>query len=108
MLNARQTARPRAVELAASKFVVWDRASGQPRMPQGTLGFRWQKQKGQWNLELKDGLDGAEIDPQLTFLDDHDEVLPVAFAEFGEGRAFRRSVPVPYVDTAEGRLPVAP
>jgi len=107
MLRAGQISRTHDVEHAAFKFLVWDRASGQPRMPQGSLGFRWQKQKGQWNLELKDGLDGADIDPRLTFLDDHDDVLPVAFAEFGEGNAFRRSVPVHHVDTAGGRLPVA-
>jgi len=107
MLRAGQVSRTRDVEHAGCKFLVWDRAGGQPRMPQGSLGFRWQKQKGQWNLELKDGLDGAEIDPRLTFLDDHEEILPVAFAEFGEGKAFQRSVPVHYVETAEGRLPVA-
>ncbi len=76
-------------------------------MPQGSLGFRWQKQKGQWNLEQKDGLDGAEIDAQLTFLDSPDQLLQVAFAEFAEGKAFQRSVPVRYVETTEGRVAVA-
>lgn len=107
MLRAGQIARYREVEHAAWKFLVWDSANGQPRMPQGTLGFRWQKQKGQWNLEMKDGLDGAEISPQLTLLNDHDELLPVAFAEFAESKAFHKSVPVRYVETAEGRVPVA-
>jgi nitrate reductase / nitrite oxidoreductase, alpha subunit len=107
MLRAGQVARTSAVENADWKFLVWDRASRQPRMPQGSLGFRWQKQKGQWNLEQKDGLEGAGIDPELTFLEDPEELLPVSFAEFAEGKAFQRSVPVRYVETAEGRVAVS-
>ncbi len=104
MLRAGQLARTQDVENAGWKFVVWDRNSNQPRMPQGSLGFRWQKQKGQWNLELKDGLDGSDIDPQLTFfqegtfLEDGDS-LPVVFAEFAESKAFQRNVPVRFVET---------
>jgi hypothetical protein len=37
-------------------------------MPMGSSGFRWGKQQGKWNLLLKDGVDGSEIDPELTFL----------------------------------------
>ena len=33
----------------------------------GTLGFRWQKQKGQWNLNQKDA-EGKDFDPALTLL----------------------------------------
>ena len=106
MLRAGQIGRYRDVENAGWKFLVWDRTTDQPRMPQGSVGFRWQEQKGQWNLELKDGLDGTEIDPRLTALEEHDELLTVCFAEFGEGRAFQRSVPVRYVETEEGRVPV--
>ena len=76
-------------------------------MPQGSLGFRWQKQKGQWNLELKDGLDGAEIDPQLTLLGDPAETATVSFADFGQGKAVRRSVPVRTIETAGGSVLVA-
>jgi len=107
MLRAARLARYQEVENGEWKFLVLDKTSGEPRMPQGTLGFRWQKEKGQWNLELKDGLDGAEIDPLLTLLDHHDEVLPVAITEFAAGKTFRRGVPVKYVETADGRLPVA-
>jgi nitrate reductase / nitrite oxidoreductase, alpha subunit len=107
MLRAAQVARTRAVENADWKFLVWDRISGQPRMPQGSLGFRWQQQKGQWNLEPRDGLDGSEIDPQLTFLDTAEQLLSVSFAEFAAGKSFQRSVPVRYVETTEGRVAVA-
>lgn len=107
MLRAGQVERTHEVENADWKFLVWDQSSNEPRMPQGSLGFRWQKQKGQWNLEPKDGLDGTEIDPQLTFLDSSEAILSVSFAEFGEGKAFQRGVPVHYVETTEGRVAVA-
>ena len=79
----------------------------QPRMPQGSLGFRWQKQKGQWNLEPKDGLDGSEISPQLTFFGDSSEQRSVSFAEFGEGKSFQRNIPVQYIETLNGKVAVA-
>ena len=46
-------------ENADFKFVVWDAKTGAPRVPQGSLGFRWQNEHGKWNLDLKD------IDPVL-------------------------------------------
>ncbi|NJD60038.1 MAG: nitrate reductase subunit alpha, partial [Anaerolineae bacterium] len=94
-------------ELADWKFPVWDSLSNSWRTPQGSVGFRWQKQKGQWNLELKDGLDGSEIAPQLTFFEQHDNLLRVAFSDFGMDKAVRREIPVRMVDTRDGRLPVA-
>ena len=95
------------VENGDWKLLVWDRASGRPRMPQGTIGFRWaQKDKGRWNLELKDGLDGEEIDPELSFLDGHTGVVQVAFDDFSEGGVLRRGVPVRQVQTPEGLVNV--
>ena len=58
-LRANRLARYRDVEKGDWKFLIFDGVSGQPRMPKGSVGFRWQKQEGQWNLELKDGLDGC-------------------------------------------------
>jgi len=90
------------------KFLVFDAKTNQPRMPKGSVGHRWQTQKGQWNLELKDGLDGAKIDPVLSFLDEHDEVLQVGFEDFSnENQIIRRGVPVKYLETSEGRVAVA-
>ncbi len=106
MQRASQLERSQNEENADWKFMVWDQKSNQPRVPQGSLGFRWQKRKGQWNLMQKDGLDGSDIDPRLTFLDDRDDLLNVAFAEFAGNRSFQRSVPVRYVNTKKGRIPV--
>lgn len=106
MIRAAQVERTRDVENGEWKFLVWDEISNAPRMPQGSLGFRWQQQKGQWNLEPKDGLDGSEIRPQLTFFGDSSEQLSVSFAEFGEGKTFQRNMPVRYIETANGKKAV--
>jgi len=106
MIRAGQVERTKDVENGEWKFLVWDEISDAPRMPQGSLGFRWQKQKGQWNLEPKDGLDGSEIRAQLTFLGSADQ-LSVSFAEFGENKSFQRNIPVRYIETANGKTAVA-
>jgi len=107
MLRAAQVERTKDAENGEWKFLVWDEISNAPRMPQGSLGFRWQTQKGQWNLEPKDGLDGSEIRPQLTLLGATDERLSVSFAEFGEGKSFQRDVPVRTIETSDGAVKVA-
>jgi len=106
MIRAGQVERTKDVENGEWKFLVWDEISDAPRMPQGSLGFRWQQQKGQWNLEPKDGLDGSEIRAQLTFLGSADQ-LSVSFAEFGENKSFQRNIPVRYIETASGKTAVA-
>lgn len=95
-----------AAEHGEWKFLVWDAAADAPRMPQGSIGFRWQNRKGQWNLEMKDGLDGTEIDPLLTFFGRHDAVIEVDFDDFAGGGISRRGVPVRYLETGRGRVAV--
>ncbi len=103
LLRAGRLAGYATVEHPEWKFLMWDRRDGRPRMPMGSSGFRWGKEPGKWNLELKDGLDGAEIDPVLTFLDDHDDVAQVRLDDFGEGQVVLRGVPVKRLQTADGR-----
>ncbi|MBV8151356.1 MAG: nitrate reductase subunit alpha [Candidatus Eremiobacteraeota bacterium] len=88
------------------KMLMMDR-SGTPKMPMGTVGFRWQKKKGQWNLKLEDGQDGSQIDPLLTFIDKNDEVANVEFYEFADRKTLLKGVPIRYVETSNGRVPVA-
>ncbi len=107
MLRASQLAAYNGEENAEAKFLVFDGATNAIKMPQGTLGFRWQSKKGQWNLDLKDGHDGSAIDPALTLLDQHDEVVPVTFHEFAFDRTFYRGVPVRIVETVDGPVRVA-
>ncbi|HHK42273.1 MAG TPA: nitrate reductase subunit alpha, partial [Planctomycetaceae bacterium] len=84
------------------KFLIWDAASNRPKMPMGSSGFRWGKTSGKWNLLLKDGKDGSPIEPELSFLERHDDVEFVEFDDFGAGTAVQRGVPVRRVRTADG------
>lgn len=107
LLRANRVARYRDVENGEWKLLVFDATTNQPKMPKGSVGYRWQSQKGQWNLKMEDGLDDTPIDPALSFLDQHDEVVQVEFYEFASGKTFLRGVPVRYIETSEGRVPVA-
>lgn len=107
LLRASQLAQYQGEENAETKFLVVDAATGAIKMPQGTLGFRWQQRKGQWNLDLKDGHDGSDLDPALTLLDAHDAVEMVAFREYAFDRTFQRGVPVRTVETLDGLVTVA-
>jgi nitrate reductase alpha subunit len=90
------------------KLLVWDADANAPRMPKGTVGFRWGTEKGKWNLRMEDGLDDQPIDPVLSFLDGEGvEVAQVAFHEFAEHRTRLRGVPTRVVETADGPVRVA-
>jgi nitrate reductase alpha subunit len=88
------------------KLLVFDRTSAEPRSPQGASGHRWQQQKGQWNLEMKDGQDGSAIDPEISFLGST-ETAPVRFVEHGSERVYQRRVPVRRITTTNGEVLVA-
>ncbi|MBI2846278.1 MAG: nitrate reductase subunit alpha, partial [Chloroflexi bacterium] len=106
-LRAEKISRYQGVENGKWKLLVHDAKSSQPRMPKGTVGFRWGQEKGKWNLKMEDGLDNSSIDPTLTFLGQQDEVVMVPFREFAQGKTLLRGVPVKYVETSKGRVPVA-
>jgi nitrate reductase alpha subunit len=89
------------------KLLWWDRISGRPRMPKGTIGYRWATEdKGKWNLELADGLNGDALDPELTFADANDDIKQVEFDNFGGDGVVTRGVPVRYIETDDGRVAV--
>jgi len=106
-LRAGRLEQYRDVEHGEWKFLMWDCRDGRPRMPMGSVGHRWGSEKGKWNLLLKDGVDGSEIDPALTFLEENDGVVSVSLDDFGEGLTIRRGVPVKKVVTADGRTVLA-
>ena len=107
LLRAGATPRYLGVENGQWKFLVFNRPSQQARMPKGTIGFRWSHEKGKWNLQMQDGLDDTPIDPALSLIDDRDEVLQVRTTCFsGDGFEPVRGVPVKYLETASGRVPV--
>ena len=86
------------------KFLMFDEKTNAPKMPKGSVGHRWQKAKqGQWNLELKDGLDDSEINPVLSFVDMRDDVLQLDFEDFSNNNATaKRGVPVKHIKTNDG------
>ncbi len=103
LLRANRLKSYAGVENGDWKFLMWDAAARRPKMPMGSVGFRWGSEKGKWNLLPKDGQDGSEIDATLTFLKDNDGVVQVGFDDFGEGGQVQRGVPVRKVETADGR-----
>ncbi len=91
--------------------------SGKLRLPQGSLGFRWEEESsGKWNLELKDAVSGEEFDPALTLLGSEDETPFVNFPDFtdtfsvklGESKpgaragTITRGLPAKKIETADG------
>ncbi len=107
MLRAGRTAPYADEENGEWKFLQWDAGDDRPKMPMGSVGHRWGDAQGKWNLKLEDGLDGSTIDPELTFLNQHDEVLDLKFDDFADAGECLRGVPVRKIETTEGSVRVA-
>ncbi|MCK5720010.1 MAG: nitrate reductase subunit alpha [Thiomargarita sp.] len=89
------------------KFLMYDEQTQGVKMPKGTVGHRWQEKKGQWNLELKDGLDNSDINPLLSFIDNKDDIFEVNFEDFSNDNAnVKHGVPIKYIETSEGKVAV--
>jgi nitrate reductase alpha subunit len=106
LLRANRLSAYAKVENGDWKFLMWDTGDRRPKMPKGSVGFRWGKEPGKWNLLLQDGQDGSEIRPALTFLAENDAVVPVQLDDFAAGRAPQRGVPAKRLATADGRTAV--
>ncbi|MFV0451229.1 MAG: nitrate reductase subunit alpha, partial [Propioniciclava sp.] len=78
---------------AAFKTVLWDKATGRPAVPRGSMGYRYHEDgAGQWNLDLGD------LDPALSLAETNGyEAVEIALPCFedprGEGSILRRGVP---------------
>src|SRR6185437_12801226 len=104
------------------RTVALSEESGEPVVPQGSMGYRWPKEgepEGRWNLEEKDGETGETIRLALSSIDRRDEVVPAAFPYFGGrpherfsendqgGDVLIRNVPVRRLALADGEAIVA-
>ncbi|MEE9600542.1 MAG: molybdopterin-dependent oxidoreductase, partial [Thermoplasmata archaeon] len=70
-------------ENAEWKPLLIDSSTGELKVPNGTIGFRWEKElTGKWNLEMKDSVTGKNIDPVLSFIEGEDQKVLVAFDDF--------------------------
>jgi len=104
LLRSKRLARYQSVENGDWKLLMFDAKSGEPRMPKGQVGNRYDAQKGKWNLSLEDGMDDSPIDPVLSFIDQSDEVVQVALDEFAGNTTFMRGVPVRRIATTAGEV----
>jgi hypothetical protein len=69
---------------------VNDSLSNEAWMPGDFVGHRWRHGSvkwNKWNLEFPDTTDGTKANSLLTFLDRHQDVLQVAFHEFGANKS---------------------
>ncbi|MEX2427946.1 MAG: nitrate reductase subunit alpha [Bacteroidales bacterium] len=89
----------RDIENSDWKFLNIDEKSGRMVCPRGSSGHRWQEQKGNWNLQYRDGETGEEYTPLLSLIDENDEILQVEFTRFDQQQKFKRGVPVRYLQT---------
>jgi len=88
------------------KFVSVDADSGKFVVPKGSVGHRWDKKPGNWNMKLEDSTDDSTYDPVLSFIQDSDEVLQTAFDEWGLDNKALRGVPVKRIETTAGSVAV--
>lgn len=92
-------------ENAEWKTCIFDAKTNTVKLPTGTLGYRWQKEKGKWNLKNEDGISGEDIKPLLSFINDYNEVLNVKFPDFTENTSDKfllRGVPAKKLKTISG------
>ncbi|MFZ1729837.1 MAG: nitrate reductase subunit alpha [Bacteroidota bacterium] len=102
LLRANRIDKYAAEENGDWKFLMWDEQDERPKMPMGSVGFRWGSEQGKWNMKLEDGLDGSVIAPTLSFFGDESESVAVRFDDFGEARNIQRHVPVRRISCADG------
>lgn len=104
LLRASDLAETSAEENAQWKFCMLDERDGDLRIPGGSVGHRWQKQPGQWNLELKDTRSGHEIVPALKLGQLATGSATIEVDDFSQGEANRvlRQIPVREIQTKAG------
>ncbi|MBI5343550.1 MAG: nitrate reductase subunit alpha [Deltaproteobacteria bacterium] len=102
-LRAIELDRSAGLEHADWTLCVAD-GKGDVKIPHGSIGSRWSKAEGTWNLDMKDMVDGSEIDCRLTFLGGETERVRFHFEGVGD---VIREVPVKRVRTRDGEVTVA-
>lgn len=91
------------IENGEWKFLSFDEKTGDLVSPKGTMGYRWAKEGGKWNMMYECGETDKQYEPELTFINKNDDVAQVEFTEFGLAAKANRGVPVRYIETANGK-----
>ena len=88
------------------KTAVFDETTGRLRIPNGSIGFRWEDD-GRWNLKLADK--DEPLNPLLSFAFEADEWVEVSFPYFGTDAPDIQTglVPVKRIATRDGISTVA-
>ncbi|MBW8049151.1 MAG: nitrate reductase subunit alpha [Cytophagales bacterium] len=107
LVRANTISKFKNIENGDWKFLNIDEKTGKLVIPKGSMGFRWDKNGGKWNMKHEDGETDKSYNPVLTLLNDNDEVLQTEFTEFGLDNHPLRGVPVKYIETTKGKIPVA-
>ncbi|MBX2943791.1 MAG: nitrate reductase subunit alpha [Cyclobacteriaceae bacterium] len=106
LLRVNELAEFSTIENGDWKFLSIDE-NGKLVIPKGTVGHRWEKEGGNWNMKLENEVDDKPYNPMLTLLNTSDDVLQVTFTDFGLDNHRQRGVPVKYIETVNGKIPVA-
>lgn len=107
LVRANRISKYKDVENGDWKFLNFDEDSGKLVMPKGSVGHRWDKTQGKWNMKNEDAEDNSSYNPLLSLINNNDEVLQVEFTEFGLDNKRLRGVPVKYIETVDGeKIPV--
>lgn len=106
LVRANELSQFSKIENGDWKFLSMDQ-KGNLVIPKGSVGHRWEKNGGNWNMKLENEVDDKPYDPILTLLNDNDDVLQVAFTDFGLDNHRYRGVPIKYIETTKGKIPVA-
>ncbi len=106
LLRANRVEKFKTAENGDWKFLNIDQESGRLVCPRGSVGHRWDSNDGNWSMQTIDGEDNTDYYPLLTLLGKQDEVFQVEFTEFAMDKKRQRGVPVKYIETAEGKVPV--
>jgi nitrate reductase / nitrite oxidoreductase, alpha subunit len=104
LLRASQLEATASLENADWKMFVIDENTNELRMLKGTVGHRWQKKKGEWNLKMEDAVTGEPIQPRLSLAGEK-KSIPVLFNDFSLGtndQKIIRHIPVREVQTSKG------
>ena len=106
LLRANELPEHRDIDNGDWKFVAADVDGGSYVVPKGSVGHRWDKTPGNWNMKFENSVDDRPYDPELTFLDKHDGVSQTMFDEWGLDNKALRGVPTRQVETVSGPVTV--
>ncbi len=103
LVRANRLSKYKDVNNGSWKFLNIDEKSGNPVMPKGSMGHRWDKEQGNWNMKYEDGADNQTYEPVLSFLDENDGIGQVDFTDFALNGKHSRGVPFRYLETDDGK-----